>query len=78
MAFLLLNSSNLFIKKYTSDATVMLTYFGYFLGCLELHLTIVRSIKAVFLKNNFANKLFAKGTSDWNSSVGIELSGTSY
>ncbi len=75
MAFLLIKSSNLSIKKYISDTVAMLTYFECFLSHLRLCLTGAGSAKAAFVEGVFAGGISARDTSG-STCVDIGLSGT--
>lgn len=47
MLIFLMNTSNLFIKKYITNETIILAYFKYFLGCSQLCLTRTKEAKDV-------------------------------
>ena len=60
-----------------SDTIIMLTYSGYFLGCLRPCLTRVRSAKTIFIKSVFAKNTFIEDVFE-NIFVNIRLFGVSY
>ena len=60
---MLIQISNLPIKKYMFDVAIILTYSRYFVGHLQLYLTGARNIKVVSIEDIFTRNIFIKNIS---------------